>query len=233
MTNDQLPTDAAARRAFLQHLTFAGVAVGATPALLHAEWAKAGASDSTVADDVDMSWMKKLTGKHKAVYDSPDIGGGLGVFRAAIVAKQYMSTFRLPASAISNVIVLRHDGIQLTMGQAYWDAYGIAAANNVKHPWTGAAITQNPALLTPADGLPPLLAGADLPSQIAKGTIVLACGLAFSDVVDIIAKADKVSDDAARTKALSLMLPGIIMQPSGVFATTVAQEQGCIYVRAT
>jgi hypothetical protein len=29
------------------------------------------------------------------------------------------------------------------------------------------------------------------------------------------------------------MFPGVIMQPSGVFATTVAQEQGCVYVRAS
>lgn len=232
MTPASRPNHAAERRSFLQQLTMTGLAIGTAPSLLHAEWSTA-ARHTEQADDFDLSWMKKLTGKHKAVYDSPDIGGGLGVFRAAIVAKQYMSAFKLPASAISNVIVLRHDGIQLIMNQAYWDAYGIAKANNVKHPWTGEAITKNPALLTPAEGLPPLLAGADLPSQIARGTIVLACHLAFADVVDLIAKADHVSEAAARTKALSRVLPGVVMQPSGVFATTVAQEQGCVYVRAS
>lgn len=232
MTPHSHPNHAAERRSFLQQLTMTGLAIGAAPSMLQAEWSTA-ARQREQADDFDLSWMKKLTGKHKAVYDSPDIGGGLGVFRAAIVAKQYMNAFKLPASAISNVIVLRHDGIQLIMNQAYWDAYGIAKSNNVKHPWTGEPITKNPALLTPAEGLPPLLAGADLPSQIARGTIALACNLAFADVVDLIAKSDKVSETAARTKARSMVLPGVVMQPSGVFATTVAQEQGCVYVRAS
>jgi hypothetical protein len=220
------------------NLAASGLALSASPALLHADVlalhrASGAHTSGAAADEPDMRWMKALTGKHKAVYDSPDIGGGLGVFRAAIVKKQYMEAFKLPASAISNVVVLRHDGIALAMNQAFWDAYGIAKKNNVKHPWTGAPITKNPATLTPADGLPPLLAGADLRAQIAAGTIVLACNLAFADMVDLVATADKVPEGKARAKALSMMFPGVIMQPSGVFATTVAQEQGCVYVRAS
>ena len=52
-------------------------------------------------------------------------------------------------------------------------------------------------------------------------------------MVDAIVKADKIKDDEAAAKAKSMLIPGIIMQPSGVFATTLAQENGCIYVRAT
>lgn len=220
-----------ARRAFLHQLglTFAAgtLAMTSAPSLLSASPAP------LVADEVDMSWTRKLTAKHKAVFDSPDIGGGLGVIRAAVVKKQYMDAFKMPATDFTSVIVLRHDGIALAMNQAFWDKYGIAKKNNVKHPWTNQPITKNPATLTPADGLPPQAAGADIQSQIKAGAIVLACNLAFADMVDTVAKADKLSDDKARTKALSMMFPGIIMQPSGVFATTVAQEQGCVYVRAT
>ena len=68
---------------------------------------------------------------------------------------------------------------------------------------------------------------------VARGVIVLACGLAFQDVIDTIATADALSLDAAAAKARSMMLPGVIMQPSGVFATSVAQDHGCVYVRAT
>lgn len=188
---------------------------------------------SAQATTYDMRWVRRLTGAHKAVYDSPDIGSGLGVLRAAVVKQQYMTTFGLPASAISNVIVLRHDGIVLAMTQAFWDTYGLAKKNRVTHPWTGEVITKNPATLTPADGLPDRLDGADLRSQLSAGTIVLACDLAFGDMVDLVAATDKLAPAAARTKALSMMMPGIIMQPSGVFATTVAQEKGCVYVRAS
>jgi hypothetical protein len=222
----------ATRRAFLQQLgltlTTTGLAVAGAPALLAAE-----SFPHAVADDYDMSWTKRVNGKHKAVFDSPDIGGGLGVIRGAVVKKQYMDTFKIPATDFTAVIVLRHDGIALAMNQQFWDAYGIAKANNVKHPWTGEPITKNPATLTPADGLPAMLAGADLASQLKNGAIALACNLAFADMVDLVVKADKLSEADARKKALSMMMPGVIMQPSGVFATTVAQEQGCVYVRAT
>lgn len=221
-----------ARRTFLQQLgmtlTASGLALATTPSFLTAE-----SNPAAVADEFDMSWTKQLSGKHKAVFDSPDIGGGLGVIRAAVVKKQYMDTFKIPASAFNAVVVLRHDGITLAMNQAFWDTYGLAKANNVKHPWTGEPITKNPALLTVADGLPPVLVGVDLPTQLKSGTIALACNLAFAEMVGLVAKTDNIPEAQARTKALSMMLPGVIMQPSGVFATTVAQEQGCVYVRAT
>jgi hypothetical protein len=37
----------------------------------------------------------------------------------------------------------------------------------------------------------------------------------------------------ARTKALSMMVPGIIMQPSGIFANVLAQQNGCVFVAAS
>ncbi len=69
--------------------------------------------------------------------------------------------------------------------------------------------------------------------QLAREVIVLVRALAFQDVIDTIPTADTLSADAAAGKAHSLTLPGIIMQPSGVFATSVAQDNGCVYVRAT
>ncbi|MBY0488743.1 MAG: hypothetical protein K2R93_02765 [Gemmatimonadaceae bacterium] len=226
----------ATRRAFLQQLgltlTASGLAVAGAPSLLSAA-PFADVTSAGAADDFDMTWTARVTGKHKAVFDSPDIAGGLGVIRGAVVKKQYMDAFKIAAADFTTVIVLRHDGIALAMNQQFWDTYGIAKSNNVKHPWTGEPITKNPATLTPADGLPATLAGADLASQLKNGAIALACNLAFGDMVDLVAKTDKLSDADARKKALGMMMPGVIMQPSGVFATTVAQEKGCVYVRAT
>ncbi len=222
------------RREFLQRFALSGVALGTLPSVLHAASATTAAPDLDAAQSsFDVSWPKKLTGKHKAVYDSPDIAGGLGVLRAGIVASQYMDTFKLPASAISNVIVCRHDGIFLAMNQQFWDTYKVGALKGVRHPWTDEPITKNPAILTAADGLPEKVGNFGLDKQIAKGTVVLACALAFADVVDLVGKTDKIDAAAAEKKATSMLIPGVIMQPSGVFATTLAQESGCVYVRAT
>jgi hypothetical protein len=39
-----------------------------------------------------------------------------------------------------------------------------------------------------------------------------------------------LSQEAARTEATRNLLPGVIMQPSGIFAVSVAQEADCVYV---
>lgn len=229
------------RREFLQRLALGGIALGSLPTVLDAAVAPSSAGTLSAhallrgmpAQGTDVTWPKRLTGKHKAVFDSPDIGGGLGVLRAGIVAAQYAQTFNEPASAFSGVIVLRHTGIHLAMNPQYWSTYKIGKKYKATHPLTEKPIDVNPALLTEADGLPGMLTGFTLDKLLAGGTIVLACALAYGDVVDVIAKADKLNEDAATAKANSMLLPGIIMQPSGVFATTLAQENGCVYVRAT
>lgn len=227
------------RRLFLQQLTLGGLALTAAPSTLSAaesfvrQAANAAPLDVNQADPYDYTWTNKLTGKHKAVYDSPDISGGLAVYRAGIVAAQYQQAFKVPASAISNVIVLRHDGIQLAMKPEYWEKYNVGARKKVLHPWTEQPYSKNPALMRESDGIPAMVAEHSLDKQLAKGVIVLACALAFAEIVGTIAATDKVSEAAANTKARSLMFPGILMQPSGVFATTLAQEKGCVYVRAS
>ena len=227
------------RRTLLQHLGVSGLAIAGVPASLSAmeRFVKAAETSANDADggsrDFDITWTARLTGRHKAVYDCPDIGGGLGILRSGIVASQYVDVLKVPASAVSNVIVLRHDGIMLAMNQAFWDAYGIGAQFRVTHPWTGAPMTKNPALLKAGDGLPAGIERHTLDQQLARGVVVLACALAFRDVIDLIASKDNVSADAATTKANGMLIPGIIMQPSGVFAANVAQEHGCVFVRAT
>jgi hypothetical protein len=224
------------RRNFLQQLTLGGLSASLIPMTAQAAWAERAVSTSVAnsgAQAYDLTWTRRLTGKYKAVYDSPDIGGGLGVLRAGIVSAQYMAAFNVPSSAVSPVIVLRHDGIVLAMQQEYWDRYKVGEKQKVTHPWTGTPMTRNPALLGAGEGLPAGLEAHALDQQIARGVIVLACALAFQDIVDTMVAADAISPAAAAAKARSLMVAGIIMQPSGVFATSVAQDNGCVYVRAT
>jgi len=42
-----------------------------------------------------------------------------------------------------------------------------------------------------------------------------------------------VSAEEARKQAIGYMVPGVILQPSGVFAAIHAQDVGCKYLRAS
>ncbi|MBL8960280.1 MAG: hypothetical protein JNJ98_10540 [Gemmatimonadetes bacterium] len=181
----------------------------------------------------DTSWAARIKGKHKACFDCTEPESGYGVWRANAWFGQYMDVLKVSASDLSPVIILRHNAIVLTLQHAFIKKYALGKKFGVTHPLTGAAIEQNPALLDEKDGIPAPFNNGALPKQIARGVIALACNLALQDVVDVVAAADKVNDAEARKRSLAAMLPGVILQPSGVFAAVRAQEAGCAYVKAS
>ena len=233
------------RRAFLGRLTagaVAAVALPATPSLLRAELPDApegpgpfGELDALRSGEIqpaatwDTSWTKRITGKHKAVFDTPELEEGSGVFRSGLWLRQYADVFKLQPSELTSVLVIRHSAIPLVMNQAFWDEYEIGKRNKLKDE-KGKKTNRNPVLLP--ESTPASFAALALDKQIASGTIVLACDMAFRQMVSIVGEKHKLKGAEARAKALTYMLPGVIMQPSGFFATTLAGENGCVYVRA-
>jgi len=238
-----MPTD---RRSFLQRLTTGAVAAavlpGAIPSSLGAksaprttrsELAALTNADTPRAEEWDLSWTKRLTGKHKAVFDSPEVDGGAGVLRSGMWLKQYADVLKAAPSDLNSVIVLRHHAIILAMTPEFWDEYGLGKKKKVTSPLDDKPTKKNPALLSQADGAPASFAALALDKQIAAGVIVLGCGLAFSEMVGEVSTKHKLTGEEARTRAMAGLIPGVIMQPSGFFATTLAQESGCIYVRGS
>jgi len=185
------------------------------------------------SDEWDIVWPSKLTGKYKAVFDNTEPESGYGVWRAAAWAGQYMDVMKAAPSELSPVVILRHNAIILAMQQPFWDKYHIGAMKKVTHPLTGEATDRNPVLLDEKDGIPAPFNNAGLMKQLGRGVTVLACNLALQDCVDLIQKTDKVDAAEARKRAIGYLVPGVILQPSGVFAATRAQEVGASYVKAS
>ena len=190
---------------------------------------------TSVADPVDTSWTRRVRGKHRAIFDVPEIESAFGVWRSQLWTNQVQEAFKSKPEDVATVLVLRHNGIHLAMQQAYWDKYGIGKAKSATHPITQEATDRNPALLTASrNEVPEQFDAFTLDKCISRGTIVLCCNVAMEfDVVPRIAKQDNVSADEARTRARAMLLPGVIVQPSGVFAAVAAQDAGCRYVRAS
>jgi hypothetical protein len=185
------------------------------------------------ADDWDTSWTGKLRGKYKAVFDNTEPESGYGVWRAAAWARQYMEVLKAAPADLSPIVVLRHSAIVLAMQNSFWEKYRIGADRKITHPLTGEPAAKNPALLDERDGIPEPLNNAGLAKQLGRGVTVLACNLALEDCVDLIARTDKVDAAEARKRALAYLVPGVILQPSGVFAVTLAQDAGASYVKAS
>ena len=182
----------------------------------------------------DLSWTGKLGAARKVVFDIPEIESGYGVWRASIWAAQYGAVLDVPARDMTAVAVLRHNGIWLALDQPFWDRYAVGKAQEVTHPVTQQPTDRNPVLLSSARGEQPADFDAfALDKLVARGNLALACDLAFADVVALVQQKDALAPDAARAKAISHLVPGVTLQPSGVFAAIRAQELGCIYRRAS
>ncbi len=185
-------------------------------------------------DSFDMTWFDRVKGTHRAVFDCTEIESGAGVLRAVIWKNQYAQFLKVAADDMTAVVVIRHSAIPLAMTQEYWDLYRVGKKNKVTHPFTEKATDRNPAMLTVEHGdLPAPMGGLNIDGVLKSGGIVLACNLAFGDIVSNVAKEDNLDPSAARAKALTLLHPGILLQPSGVFATLRAQEARCAYLKAS
>ena len=181
----------------------------------------------------DLNWPERLSGKRRAIFDAVEIESGYGVFRAAVWSSQCVELLRTPASDVSTVIVLRAHAVALALQQSFWDKYGVGRLRRVTHPVSLKDTTKNPVLLGASDGLPAPLLLATLPEQLKRGAFVLACNLALQSWIDAIREKERMSDADARKEAVSALVPGVILQPSGVLAAALAQEHGCNYIRAS
>lgn len=224
------------RREFLDRLAMGSAALGGLSLGLGTIPTRLEAAGIAVARQGkwNTSWPEKLTGGVRTVFDVPEVESGYGVWRASVWALQYEAALGIPARDTSTALVLRHNAIILAMQQAFWDEYGIGKDGSVTHPLTLEPTTRNPALMNEADGLPAPYSTFALDQFQARGGVILACDLALRDMVALIEKADKISTEAAHAKAVALLAPGVILQPSGVFSVLLAQQKKqALYIRAS
>jgi hypothetical protein len=223
------------RRDFLSKVAVNAAVLGAMPLSLDfSPLTAASAASATQGQKWDTSWPSRVVGKHKAVFDVPEVDSGYGVWRATIWGKQYQDVLGVSPKDMSAVLVLRHNGIALAMQQEFWDKYGVGKSKSALHPVTQQPTDKNPALLSSARGdVPAQFDDMALDKFIARGGIALACNLALQDCVEVIKSKDSVSDDEARKRAIGYLVKGVILQPSGVFAAIRAQEAGATYLRAS
>ena len=222
------------RREFLGALAGAGLAFGGKTARRENGRSFTFTRPSVLPPAVwDVSWTAKVSGAHRAVFDSPEVSEGLALLRTLVWIKDYGEVYGAASADMSAVVVLRHNAIWMVMNDEFWAHHGVGAITKINDPKTKLPIKRNPFLgPTPFADLPPQVADHVLTKVLGVAT-VLACNLAFQDVVEKV-KGPAGGDEAkARAMALEHLIPGIILQPSGVFAVTRAQEAGCQYLLAS
>ena len=185
-----------------------------------------------VTETWDMSWTTKVSGKYKAVFDSPEMSDGAALFRAVAWCDQYKEVYGAERSDMSPVIVFRHTAIDLVMNDDYWRRFNIGKEAKVRDANGKKWAMANP-VSTRSAGTDAAATKYKLESFLASGGIVLACGWAFRFASAHYRKADKLDAPAALAAAKVDLIPGVILQPNGIFAALRAQEAGCSYIMAS
>lgn len=183
----------------------------------------------------DTSWTGRLaTRRHRAVFDSPEVSMGLALARTQVWFANYAEIYGTRKAAMGAIVVLRHNGIWLAMDDEFWSRFKVGALVRIDDPATKQPISRNPFLganIIPE--MPSAVMDRVLLNTIQDAVAVLACNLAFQDVVDRVKQEAGLGEAPARALALEHLVKGIILQPSGVFAVTRAQEAGCQYIVAS
>lgn len=185
--------------------------------------------------DFDDSWTQRVrAAKHRAVFDSPNVGDGLALEHAAVFMDNYHEMFGTSDPDTVAVVVLRHEGTVMATNDAIWDKYAFGKRTTTKDPVTGDETKRNPFARIGADDKYALVSpGASLSALSARGVILLACNRALMHFATEEAKKRNQDVEKTRAEFRTGLLPGVILQPSGIYAVTRAQEAGCTFLKST
>ncbi len=181
--------------------------------------------------EFDDAWTNRLTGKYRAVFDSPDIEDGTAVFNAYSYMKGFKDMYKLADTDVDAVVVIRHRAIPMILDDEMWSRYKLGAYTKVKAFNSDQWATRNPFYTAPPGDDED--AAYSMDALTKRGVIFLGCAMATQGMAGILAhrtgdKADAMFDELRRH-----LLPGVTLQPSGIFAVMRAQAAGCHYMRST
>ncbi|MEO5590806.1 MAG: twin-arginine translocation signal domain-containing protein [Gemmatimonadaceae bacterium] len=203
------------RRDFLGRVAAGMAAAGlgvAIPGTLEAE--------SVGADPSLDAWFGKIKGKHKIVFDAPEPNSGMSAVWPRVYINTMTATYPGETTA---VVILRHGGLALAMGDALWSKYPIGQMFSINDGESPAK--RNPyAKIT---GLP--IDGLGISELIKGGVLVGACDVALTVYSSGAAKEMGLDPATVKKEWIAGLLPGVQVVPSGVMAVARAQELGCVY----
>ena len=184
----------------------------------------------------DASWMERITAKHKAVFDSPEIEEGTALYHAMSYLGSVKDVFGTGDSDASVVVVLRHRAVPLLYNDAMWAKYDIGTTSKTLDEKTKKPVTRNVYYeKVDAEGKP---VTSDRPAPLiksltARGVIFIGCDLATRGFSSRAATATKQDFLKVYEEVKANLVPGATLMPTGIFGMLMAQEAGCSLLRST
>ena len=183
----------------------------------------------------DDSWTRRVTAaKYRAVFDSPDINEGLALVHATFYRQGYQEQFGVGPSEVIPVVVFRHVGTSMAFNDALWAKYALGERSKLIDPATGKEAVRNPFIRVGKDEKSAMVpSNASIEALLTNGAVILVCNKAATRLAgQVAAKFGKPVEDV-RAEFRAAVVPGVLLQPSGVYAVLRAQDVGCGFLKST
>ncbi|HVY07461.1 MAG TPA: hypothetical protein VHB46_15915 [Burkholderiales bacterium] len=221
MSDDKLSRQ---RRSFLEGVIATAAAAGVAAVAPGIEAAAAAETPGEFS-----KWLAGIKGKHRQVYDMPEVNGGMGLAWSWVLKLTGAQAYGVSEDDIGVVVVLRHNAIPLAFQDAMWEKYPLGEYFRIEERGSNAPATRNPySNLKPGEWVP----DAAIDKLVAKGVKVAVCNFAVTHYSGEIAKKTGATAQQVKDDWLANVIPGVAIVPSGVVALNGAQAKGCAYVAA-
>jgi intracellular sulfur oxidation DsrE/DsrF family protein len=175
------------------------------------------------------AWIGKIKGKHKQVFDSPELNHGFPFAWSRVFLMSHKAA-GVPDGDVTAVLILRHESIPAAMGHALWPKYKFGEVFNVTDPATKAPSLRNPFFQMKESEQPlPHITIEDLQ---ASGVLIGVCDMALTFYSGKVGKSMNMDPADVKKEWVAGVIPGIQIVPSGVYAVNRTQEAGCTYCYA-
>jgi len=232
---DHIDDRPSGRREFLSQLAVAGLAVGTTacsaPGAVNLQGGPA-AHPTSAPDAWDDTWTERVRNHESVVHDIAEITQAATLSKASMVMDDYKAARDYGDDRFTTVIVMRHLAVPMVFNDAMWDKYEIGKALKVNDPTTGEPARRNPFLTVSASDEHKLIEPGDSLSALrGRGAILLGCNRAAMARANAYAKKTDTPVADVQKELRANLIPGVILQPSGVYAVVRAQNAGAAFFR--
>jgi len=171
-----------------------------------------------------MSWLDRLTGKHKQVFDLSNLELGLLVVKNWFDAHE--AVYGLKHPSVNAVIGIGGHAFPINAGHALWQKYPIGTQWKLNDPDTGKPAERN--IFLDGGKTPPFVGNGVRPLQ-ARGAIFWMCNNALHGVAAQLAGAVQQPQPEVYAELRKGLNPGVIVVPAHTMLIGLCQEHGCAY----
>ena len=172
----------------------------------------------------DLSFLDRLKGKHRQVFDLQNLEPGLRVVMNWLNAHEEVYGLRHPD--LDAVVGIAGRGFPINASDSLYARYPIGELWKVTDPATGKPATRNIFL---EGGATPRESGAKVRPLGARGVIFWQCNNALHGVAAEVAEAVKAPESEVYATLKAGLNPGVIVVPAHTMLIGLTQERGCAY----